>query len=132
MSRASSAGRRNGQALSPLGAASLEHEPPVFRAHAHEEPVRALPVPPIRLIRPLHDDASLSRKGRNPNTSEAGRVLSIQARKIRAFVTLENAMLQSVPRARLGQPPKFSTGVEKNVEKPGGEGRKALVTGAEK
>lgn len=103
-----SARRRNGQAFSPFGAPPLEHQAPILCTHPHEEPVGALPVSPIRLIRPLHDDASLPRflgEWRNPDSSGARRALSIRGRKIRAFVTLENPMLQSVPRHGIGSRP---------------------------
>ena len=43
------AGVRDGQALAPLRAAPLEHEPPLLRRHADQEPVGLLPVPPVRL-----------------------------------------------------------------------------------
>jgi hypothetical protein len=50
------------QALAPFGAAALQHEPAVFRAHAHQKSMRARAPTPVRLERPfpLHETPSES------------------------------------------------------------------------
>ena len=43
----------DGQALTAFRPAAFEHQPPVFRAHSHQKPVRLCPVAVIRLERAL-------------------------------------------------------------------------------
>ena len=43
----------DGQALAALRPAAFEHQPPVFRAHPHQKPVRLRPVASVRLERAL-------------------------------------------------------------------------------
>lgn len=43
----------NRQTLAPLGATAFQDQPSVLRAHSHEEPVRPLAVPGVRLERAL-------------------------------------------------------------------------------
>lgn len=43
-----------GQALTSLRAAPLQHQPAVLRTHTHQEPVGSFPAPVVGLIRPFH------------------------------------------------------------------------------
>jgi hypothetical protein len=72
--------RRNGQPLPALGPATLQDEPPVFRAHAHQEAVRATATTPVWLERTFHDRVSLcarSKWRRNLDSSEGSMEVSI-------------------------------------------------------
>ncbi len=52
------------EALAPLLAAPLQHEAAALGPHAHQEAVRPLPLPVVRLERPLHVDSSFAASGR--------------------------------------------------------------------
>ena len=68
-------GRRNGQALAPFGAPSLEDVASVLRGHSHQEAVSAPPAAAIRLKRAftLHNSRTPARRknaGENLDSSE--------------------------------------------------------------
>lgn len=56
------------QALPALGPAPLEHLAPFLGLHADQEPMRAVPAPPVGLKRALHAMEPLSVRRRNPNS----------------------------------------------------------------
>ena len=66
------------QALASLRPTALEHQPPVFRAHPHEEPVRPLAVPGVRLERALAFHDMPLEVGRIVNVSERLQRVSIE------------------------------------------------------
>ena len=115
-------GRGNREAFASLGPAPFEHQAPFLGAHAHEEPMGARPALAVRLERTLHDvgsPATVERRRRNLNTNEPRPQVSIHRWLSRvAFVRAKSCATVASPAAPQGLPPKFSTTVEKNVEKP--------------
>ena len=74
--------RRDRQSFPALGPATLQDEPTVLRAHAHQEAVSATATTTVRLERTLHDLGSpVTGKNlrRNPDPSEGRGSLSILA-----------------------------------------------------
>jgi hypothetical protein len=72
--------RRNRQPFPALGSATLQDEPTVLRAHAHQEAVCATAATTVWLERTFHDRGSLvarSKWRRNVDSSEAPREVSI-------------------------------------------------------
>jgi hypothetical protein len=108
----------NRQALAPFGPTTFEYQATVFRAHAHDEPMRAATVADVWLKSSLHRKPKCYRTGEKPvNVRPAcSRVFGgpFSGREAYARVTSPETL---VKQSRSG--PEFSTGVEKTVENRG-------------
>ena len=103
----------DGQALTPFRAAAFEHQPPVFRAHPHEKPVRLRPVAGIRLERalPFHAFTPDSEPTMLATASE-----SVNGSGL-CYSLRPSSGPQGAPKTcTFGLFPEFSTPVEKAVE----------------
>ena len=119
--------RGDREAFPSLGAATLEHLTPFLGAHAHEKTMCFRAALAIRLERALalsHDvgsPATALESQRILNSSVPPTALSTKRRGCKGgFVGVGRVCYCHVPCEAVtsGLPPKFSTTVEKNVEKP--------------
>ena len=112
----------NRQALAPFGPTTFEYQPAVFRAHPHDEPMRATAVTDVGLKSNAHRKHKCYRTGEKPvnvRTPPNGRFQrvfggSFDCREAYARVTTPETMVTANRSGR-----EFSTGVEKTVENRG-------------
>jgi hypothetical protein len=105
------------KAFTPLGAAALQHQAAILGAHPYEKPMGFLTVASIRLERALalHEVPSVKRTF---NVSEGVPKVSTLMGCATVCVLLENDSNHLSSSCVFGLLPKFSTPVEKTVEKP--------------
>lgn len=109
----------NRQALAPFGPTTFEYQPAVFRAHPHDEPMRAATTTDVGLKSNTHKKHKCYRTGEKP--------VNVQPASRDAFPTVFEGLSSQARRMLESPPPKqrswqgssgmeFSTGVEKTVE----------------